>query len=88
MDDYDGQIIFGVLECLKFHDICLTGEEKPRKHFTQKVCPDQGSHPGPRVRDAHATACSTAVGMFSICRENWTNLDKTLIYDNGLPWKK
>ena len=32
---------------LKFPDICLTGEEKPRKNLTQETCPDQGSNPGP-----------------------------------------
>ena len=30
-DDSDGQMIFGDLGGLKFPDICLTGEEKPRK---------------------------------------------------------
>ena len=30
-DDYDGQMIFGVLVGLKLLDIYLTGEEKPRK---------------------------------------------------------
>ena len=32
---------------LKFPDICLTGEEKPRKILTQETCPDRGSNPGP-----------------------------------------
>ena len=31
---------------LKFPDICLTGEEKPRKNLTQETCPDRGSNPG------------------------------------------
>ena len=30
-DDNDGQMIFGDLGGLKLPDICLTGEEKPRK---------------------------------------------------------
>ena len=30
-NDYGGQMIFGDLVGLKFRDICLTGEEKPRK---------------------------------------------------------
>ena len=34
------------------HDICLTGEEKPRKNLTQETCPDRGSNPGP-LRDRH-----------------------------------
>ena len=53
-DDYDGQMIFGDLEALKFPDICLTGEEKPRKkNFTQETCPDRESDPGP-LRDKRA----------------------------------
>ena len=49
-DDYDDQMIFGDLGGLKFPDICLTGEEKPRKNFTQETCPDRGSNRGP-LRD-------------------------------------
>ena len=52
-DDDDGQMIFGVLGGLKFPDICLTGEEKPRENLTQKICPDRGSNPGP-LRDKRA----------------------------------
>ena len=52
-DDYDGQIIFGDLLGLKLPDICLTGEENPRKKLTQKNCPDRGSNPGP-LRDRRA----------------------------------
>ena len=36
-----------VLGGLKFADICLTGEEKPRKNLTQETCPNRGSNPGP-----------------------------------------
>ena len=50
MDDNDGQMIFGDLGGLKLLDICLTGEEKPRKKLTQETCPDRGSNPGP-LRD-------------------------------------
>ena len=46
-DDNDGQMIVGDLEGLKLPDICLTGEEKPRKNLTQETCPDRGSNPGP-----------------------------------------
>ena len=49
-DDDDGQMIFGDLGGLKFPDICLTGEENPRKNLTQETCPDRGSNPGP-LRD-------------------------------------
>ena len=52
-DDYDGQMTFGDLGGLKFPDICLTGEEKPRKNLTQETCPDRGSNPGP-LRDKRA----------------------------------
>ena len=56
MDDNDGQMIFGDLGDLKLPDICLTGEEKPRKkpvrknpekNLTQETYPDRGSNPGP-----------------------------------------
>ena len=53
MDDYDGQMIFGDLVVIKFPEIHLTGEEKPRKNLTQETCPDRGSNPGP-LRDMHA----------------------------------
>ena len=49
-NDKDGQMIFGDLGGLKLPDICLTGEEKPRKNLTQETCPDRGSNPGP-LRD-------------------------------------
>ena len=49
-DDNDGQMIFGDLGGLMLPDICLTGEEKPRKKLTQEICPDRGSNPGP-LRD-------------------------------------
>ena len=52
-DDDDGQMIFGDLGSLKFPNICLTGEEKPRKNLTQETCPDRGSNPGP-LRDKRA----------------------------------
>ena len=46
-DDNDGQMIFGDLGGLKLSDICLTGEEKPRKNLTNETCPDRGSKPVP-----------------------------------------
>ena len=53
MDDNDGQMIFGDLGGLKFPDICLTGEKKPRKNLTQETRPDRGSNLGPlRVKRA------------------------------------
>ena len=53
MDDNDGQMIYGDLVGLKLPDICLTGEEKPRKNLTQETCPDRGSNPG-ALHDKHA----------------------------------
>ena len=52
-DDNDGQMIFGDLVGLKLPDICLTGEEKPRKNLTQETCPDRGSNPD-LLRDRRA----------------------------------
>ena len=49
-DDNDDQVIFGDL---KFPDICLKGEEKPRKNLTKETCPNRGSNPGP-LRDKRA----------------------------------
>ena len=39
MDDNDGQIIFWDLGGRKLPDICLTGEENPRKNLTQETFP-------------------------------------------------
>ena len=47
MGDNDGQMIFGDLGALKLPDICITGEEKPRKNLAQETCPDRGSNPRP-----------------------------------------
>ena len=46
-------MIFGNLVGLKLPNICLTGEERPRKNLTQETCPDRGSNPGPQ-RDRRA----------------------------------
>ena len=53
MDDNDDQMIFEDLGGIKLPDICLRGEEKPRKILTQETCPDRGSNPGP-LRDKRA----------------------------------
>ena len=52
-DDNDGQMKFGNLGGLKLPDICLTGEEKPRKNLTQETYSDRGSNPDP-LRDRRA----------------------------------
>ena len=48
----NGQMIFGDLGGLKLSDICLTGEEKPRKNLTQETCPNRRSNLGP-LHDRH-----------------------------------
>ena len=50
-DDYDA--VFGDIMSLKLPNICLIGEENPRKNLTQETCPDRGSIPGP-LRDKRA----------------------------------
>ena len=95
-DDYDGQMIFGDLVSLKFPDICLTDEEKPRKILTQEICPDRELNPGP-LRDRRACYRLLHSGgqgshkslNYSLCsrrkREIWT-LNLNFIYlqhENG-----
>ena len=41
IDDYDGQMVFGELMGLKLPDICITGEEKPRKNLPRKLVPTE-----------------------------------------------
>ena len=61
MDDNDGQMIFGDFGDLKLPDVCLTGEEKPRKNLTQETCQTGDRTRASCVTGAHATACPTAV---------------------------
>ena len=63
-DDYDGQMISGDLVGLKLPDICLTGEEKPRKNLTQETCPNRGLNLG--VTGVHATGKPTKIPVFSL----------------------
>ena len=61
-DDYDGQMIFGDLGGLKFPDICLTSEEKPRKKNSPRKPVPTGDRTRARCEtSAHATTFSTAV---------------------------
>ena len=48
--------MFGDFGGLKLPDICLTGEEKPRKNLTQETCSDRGTNPG-TLRDRRACCC-------------------------------
>ena len=60
MDD-DGQVIFGDLGGLKLPDICVTGDEKPRKTSPRKFVPTGDQTRARCVTAAHATAWPTAV---------------------------
>ena len=55
-DDYYGQMIFGEPWGLKLHDICLTGEEKPKK-----LVPTGDRTRAHCVTGAQATTWPTAV---------------------------
>ena len=63
MDDNDVQMIFGDLGGLKLPDICLTGEEKPRRNLAQELVPTGDRTRARCVTGAHATACPTAVDL-------------------------
>ena len=54
-------MIFGDLVGLNFLDICLIGEEKPRKTSPRKPVTTGDRTRARCVTGAHATACSTAV---------------------------
>ena len=56
-DDNDGEMIFGGLRGVKLPDICLTGEEKPRKKSPRKLVPT-----GDRTR----ARCMTGAHCFPI----------------------
>ena len=61
IDDNDDQMIFGDLGGLMLPDICLTGEEKPRKASPRKLV-SSGDRTRPRwVTGAHANTWPTAV---------------------------
>ena len=60
-DDYDGQMILGDLGGLKFPDICLTGEEKPRKTSPRKLVPTGDRTRARCVTSTHATTWYTVV---------------------------
>ena len=70
MNDNDGQIIFGDLGGLKLHDICLTGEEKPRKNPPRKPVPTGDRTRARCVTGQHAAAWPTAVDWI----ERWNRM--------------
>ena len=78
-DDNDGKMIFGDLGRLKLPDICLTGEEKPRKNLTQETYPDRGSNSGP-LRDRRACYRLAHSGGLSFVFFI-VNINKTLIFN-------
>ena len=65
-DDNDGQMIFGDLGGLKLPDICLAGEEKPRKLPHPETFPKRESNPSP-LRDTHACYHLSHSGGLSMC---------------------
>ena len=64
MDDNDGQMIFGELGGLKLPDICLTGEENPKKISPRKLVPTGDRTRARCMTGAHATSCPTAVDLY------------------------
>ena len=60
-DDNDGQMIFGELGGRKLPDICLTGEEKPRKNSPRKLVPTGDRTRARCLTGAQAAAWPTAV---------------------------
>ena len=54
-DDNDGQMIFGDLGGLKLPDICLTGEENPKKPLPRKLVPAGDRTRARFVTGAYAT---------------------------------
>ena len=69
-------MIFGDLVGLNCPNICLTGEEKPRKNLTQKTCPDRGSNLG-ILRDRRACYRLLHSGgqMNEVSVEKWVQLN-------------
>ena len=63
MDDNVGQMIFGDLGGLKRPDICLTGEENPKKKPHQGNLSRPGIEPGPTVWQAR---------MLPLAPQRWT----------------
>ena len=72
-------MIFGDLVGLKFPDICLTGDEKPRKHLTQETCLDRGSNPGPLRDKCASTTCSTAVDPTDLHKKENNSKDVSVL---------
>ena len=84
-DDYYDQMIFGDLGGLKFPDICLTGEEKPKKKTSpKKPVPTGDRNRARRLTSAHATTCSTAVDRSLIFKTNIEKFRPRLFSDVGV----
>ena len=67
--DNDAQMIFGDLEGLNLLDICLTGEEKPRKISLRKPVPTRD-----RTRACCVTGTHTAAWPGQrLMQGNWYN---------------
>ena len=86
-DDNDGQMIFGDLRGLKLPDICLKGEEEPRKNLTQETCPDRRSNPGPlcdRCACYHLGHSGGRILLLILCSIAYTKLFSKLNFNKKL----
>ena len=69
-DDYDGQMIFGDLVGLKLPDICLTGEEKPRRQ------PHPGNLSRPGIKQSTSYRSKSILILFAeVVPKNQSNTD-------------
>ena len=66
MSDDNGQMIFGDLGGVMLPDICLTGEEKPRKNPPRKPVPTGDRTRARCLTGTHAAAWPTAVDDFAV----------------------
>ena len=76
MDDNDGQMIFGDL---KLPDICLTGEEKPRKNLAQETCPNRGSNPGPLHDKRACYHLLHSGGLMNLPQREWPGVVQEIV---------
>ena len=83
-------MIFGDLVCLKLPDICLTGEENPRRKTSpRKLVPTEYRNRDRCMTGAHATACSTEVGPIKlIVKYNVNYLISTITHNSNFRIKR
>ena len=81
MDDYYGQMIFGVLMGLKLPDIRLTGEEKPRRKPHPGNLSRPWIEPGPAAWQARMLPLAPQWWMFTFkLYSNSTDVNRVLFY--------